>query len=165
MSNVITNKRNTDVIDLTIEQTGTSRSEVFLEEPLLDATRDYTCGCVELCVPLSEEPMITYNVITRQLWEIRRRPAVSSPGASQNPWKCLASPRQRASGTPTARKPLLDIPRLDTNRNNHSGPLADRNFGAGTSDTKIRKIPRGGGIKTSRTIRMVCSSRYMIIHI
>ena len=73
MSNVITNKQNTDIIDLTIEQAGTSRSEFFTEEPLLDATRDYVCGCVELCVPLSEEPMITFNTITQILLVVRRR--------------------------------------------------------------------------------------------
>ena len=59
MSNVIVNKQNTDVIDLTVEQAGISRSEFFAEEPILDATRDYVCGVTELCVPLSEEPMIT----------------------------------------------------------------------------------------------------------
>ena len=75
MSNVVTNKRNTDVIDLTVEQVGGSRSEIFLEEPLLDATRDYVCGCVEMCAPLSEEPMITFNTTTAMLFEVRKRTA------------------------------------------------------------------------------------------
>ena len=62
-------------MDLSVEQTGSSSSDVFLEEVLLDATRDYIVGCVELCCPLSEEPMITYNTTTRDLLTVRRRRA------------------------------------------------------------------------------------------
>lgn len=75
MASAITNKSNGDIVDLSVEQTGSSTSEVFLEEVLLDATRDYVVGCVEMCVPLSDEPMITFNITTKDLITVRRRPA------------------------------------------------------------------------------------------
>jgi hypothetical protein len=73
MSTVIANYSNTDVTDITIEQSGSSRAEVFLEEPLLDATKTYFCSVSEMAVPMSEEPMITYNLTRRELLYIRRR--------------------------------------------------------------------------------------------
>ena len=64
MTTAISNVANTDIVDLTLEQAGASRTEVFLEEPLLDATKDYMVSCSEFAAPLSEEGMMTYNLAT-----------------------------------------------------------------------------------------------------
>ena len=82
MSAAITNVAGTDIVDLTVEQSSSSRTEVFLEEPLLDATKDYMVSCVELAVPLSEEPMITYDLLQRDLLTIRRRKIGAAPNTA-----------------------------------------------------------------------------------
>ena len=60
MATAITNYSNTDIVDFTVEQSSTSRTEIFTEEPILDATKDYVVSVTEMAVPLSEEPMITW---------------------------------------------------------------------------------------------------------
>ena len=73
MTTTIANYSGTDITDLTCEQAGTSRAEIFLEEPLLDATKTYMISVSELAVPLSEEPMLTYNLLRARLLSVRRR--------------------------------------------------------------------------------------------
>ena len=75
MTTTIANVGNTDIVDFSIEQTGSPRTEVYLEEPLLDGTKDYMVAVTELCVPLSEEPMMTFSLADRDLFTIRRRKA------------------------------------------------------------------------------------------
>ena len=73
MTTAIVNRSHSDVVDLTIEQRGQPRTEIFLEEPLLDGTKDYVVGCTALAIPMSEEPMITYDDTIRDLLNIRIR--------------------------------------------------------------------------------------------
>ena len=73
MTTAVTNRSNSDVVDFTIEQRGSPHTEVFLEEPLLDGTLDYVVGCSALAIPMSQEPMITFNDATRTMLEIRMR--------------------------------------------------------------------------------------------
>ena len=73
MSSVILNRGNTDVVTLDIEQTGSARSEVMTEEPLLDNSRDHMIAVTQLSAPLDLEPMITYNVLTSLLFTVNRR--------------------------------------------------------------------------------------------
>ena len=80
MTTAIISKANSDVVDLTIEQHSNSRTELFLEEPLLDGTLDYVVGCSALAIPMSEEPMIPYNLATRELFEIRVRNTGANEG-------------------------------------------------------------------------------------
>jgi len=84
MTTAISNVANTDIVDLTLEQAGASRTEVYLEEPLLDATKDYMVSCSEFAAPLSEEGMITYNIATSVLLTIRRRFVGAAVGAPNN---------------------------------------------------------------------------------
>ena len=84
MSVTIINRANTDVTDLTIEQTGTYRTDVFLEEPLLDSTKDYMVSCSSLAVPLSSEPMITHDVEVQDLLTVRRRKHGVGPNTAQD---------------------------------------------------------------------------------
>ena len=73
MSVTIINRSNTDVTDLNVEQTGSYRTDVFLEEPLLDSTKDYMVTCNSLAIPMSSEPMITHDVTVQDLLTVRRR--------------------------------------------------------------------------------------------
>ena len=73
MSVTVTNRSNIDITDLNIEQTGTYRTDVFLDEPLLDSTKDYMVSCSALAVPMSDEPMITHDVAVQDLLTVRRR--------------------------------------------------------------------------------------------
>ena len=84
MTTAISNVANTDIVDLTLEQAGASRTEVFLEEPLLDATKDYMVSCSEFAAPLSEEGMMTYNLATSVLLTIRRRNVGNDQGVPYN---------------------------------------------------------------------------------
>ena len=54
MSSVIVNKVDLDLVDIEIEQTGTSTTDMFFQEPVLDHTRDYVVACSELSVPIQE---------------------------------------------------------------------------------------------------------------
>ena len=65
MTTAITNHAGTDITDFTVEQSSTYRTEIFMEEPLLDATKDYVVSCSEFAAPLSEEPMLTYRLVVR----------------------------------------------------------------------------------------------------
>ena len=49
------------------------RTDVFLDEPLLDSTKDYMVSCSALAVPMSDEPMITHDVAVQDLLTVRRR--------------------------------------------------------------------------------------------
>ena len=73
MSSVFLNRGNTDVTDVQIEQAGSSSAEILTEQPLLDSTKDYVMGVTSCVCPLSEEPMITYDITASQLFEVRRR--------------------------------------------------------------------------------------------
>ena len=73
MSSVFLNRGSLDVTDVQIEQAGKSSAEILTEQPLLDSTKDYVMGVTSCVVPLSEEPMMTYDVSTSQLFEVKRR--------------------------------------------------------------------------------------------
>jgi len=73
MSQVILNRGNVDVTELQVEQAGSASCEVITEAPLLDSTKDYVMGCTSCVVPLTEEPMITYDVNNALLFTVRRR--------------------------------------------------------------------------------------------
>ena len=61
MTTITTNKLGLDVVDIQVEHTGEARTDMFFQEPVLDAERDYVLGVSELSVPLSHEPMISGN--------------------------------------------------------------------------------------------------------
>ena len=84
MSAAITNVKNTDVVDLTMEQSSSPRTEIWMEEPLLDATKDYVVTCSELACPLSEEPMLTYDIIEKDLFTIRKRKIGQKPNSDDD---------------------------------------------------------------------------------
>ena len=67
MTTAVTNHTGTDITDFTVEQSSTYRTEIFMEQPLLDATKDYVVSCSEFAAPLSEEPMLTYRLAVRDL--------------------------------------------------------------------------------------------------
>ena len=73
MSNIVLNRGNVDVTDLEIEQAGSASCEILTEQPLLDSTKDYVMGVTSCVVPLTEEPMITYDITASQLFTVRRR--------------------------------------------------------------------------------------------
>ena len=73
MSQVVLNRGNVDVTDVQIEQAGSASAEIMTEAPLLDSTKDYVMGVTSLVVPLTEEPMITYDVNNAQLMTVHRR--------------------------------------------------------------------------------------------
>ena len=73
MSNIILNRGNVDVTDLEIEQAGSNACEIMTELPLLDSTKDYVMGVTSCVVPLTEEPMITYDIFASQLFTVRIR--------------------------------------------------------------------------------------------
>lgn len=82
MSVAITNRSNIDITDLNIEQTGTYRTDVFLDEPLLDSTKDYMVSCSSLAVPMSNEPMISHDVTVQDLLTVRRRVHGAAPNTA-----------------------------------------------------------------------------------
>jgi hypothetical protein len=82
MSVSIINRTNTDVTDLNVEQTGSYRTDVFLEEPLLDSTKDYMVSCSALAIPMSSEPMITHDVTVQDLLTVRRRKHAAAPNTA-----------------------------------------------------------------------------------
>ena len=73
MSNILINRGNVDVTDLEIEQAGSPSCEILTEQPLLDSTKDYVMGVTSCVVPLTEEPMITFDITARTLFTVRRR--------------------------------------------------------------------------------------------
>ena len=82
MSSIILNRGNVDVTDLEIEQGGSNASEIMTEFPLLDSTKDYVMGVTACVVPLTEEPMLTYDITSAQLFTIRRRKNAAAPNSA-----------------------------------------------------------------------------------
>ena len=82
MSLTVINRANTDVTDLNVEQAGSYRTDLFLEEPLLDSTKDYMVSCSSLAVPLSSEPMMTHDVTVQDLLTVRRRKHGAAPNGA-----------------------------------------------------------------------------------
>ena len=75
MSTVIVNKIDLDLVDLEIEQTGTSTTDMFFQEPVLDHTRDYVVAVSELSVPIQEEPMLSNISKNKDILYIRKKVA------------------------------------------------------------------------------------------
>jgi hypothetical protein len=50
MSTVIVNKVGLDIVDIEIQQKGSAVTDMFFQEPVLDATRDYVVGVSELSI-------------------------------------------------------------------------------------------------------------------
>ena len=75
MTTVITNKIGLDIVDIEVEQTGEAETDMFFQEPVLDASKDYVVGVSELTVPLSAEQMLTNNstIINGVLLEFKRK--------------------------------------------------------------------------------------------
>jgi len=84
MATAVTNYTNTDIVDFTVEQSSESRTEIFTEEPILDATKDYVVSVTEMAVPLSEEPMITWRAAVQTLLVIRRRKIGAQPNTAED---------------------------------------------------------------------------------
>ena len=61
MSSVVANKIGLDIVDIEVEQKGVPDTDMFFQEPVLDASKDYVLGVSELSVPLGREPMLTLN--------------------------------------------------------------------------------------------------------
>ena len=70
---VFINRGQSDVVDVQVEQSGKSSAEILTEQPLLDSTKDYVMGVTSCVVPLTEEPMMTFDITTSQLFEVRKR--------------------------------------------------------------------------------------------
>ena len=75
MSTVIVNKVDLDLVDVEVEQTGTSTTDMFFQEPVLDYTRDYVVAVSELSVPIQEEPMLSNRSGNATIFYIRRKVA------------------------------------------------------------------------------------------
>ena len=73
MSTVIVNKVGLDIVDVEIQQKGSAVTDMFFQEPVLDATRDYVVGVSELSIPLGHEPMLSAIAGNKVLGYIRRR--------------------------------------------------------------------------------------------
>lgn len=75
MTSVVTNKIGLDVVDIEVEQTGEPQTDMFFQEPVLNASKDYVVGISELTVPLTAEPMLTNNssIINGVLLEFKRK--------------------------------------------------------------------------------------------
>ena len=73
MTSVILNRGNVDVTDVFVEQAGSASCEIVTEQPLLDSTKDYVMGCTSCIVPLTEEPMMTFDLNTALLFKVRLR--------------------------------------------------------------------------------------------
>ena len=82
MSNIVLNRGNVDVTDLEIEQAGTNACEIMTELPLLDSTKDYVMGVTSCVVPLTEEPMISYDITAAQLFTVRIRKHGAAPNTA-----------------------------------------------------------------------------------
>ena len=75
MTSVVTNKIGLDVVDIEVEQTGEPQTDMFFQEPVLNASKDYVVGISELTVPLTAEPMLTNNssIINGVLLEFKQK--------------------------------------------------------------------------------------------
>ena len=66
MRTIQTNKLGLDVVDIQVECTGNSQTDMFFQEPVLDHERDYVLGVSEISVPLAGEHPITTDSILLQ---------------------------------------------------------------------------------------------------
>ena len=66
MTTIQTNKIGLDVVDIQVECTGESFTDMYFQEPVLDAERNYVLGISELSVPLADEPLITKDPRLRE---------------------------------------------------------------------------------------------------
>ena len=65
MTTIQTNKLGLDIVDIQVECTGESQTDMYFQEPVLDPVRSYVLGVSELSVPLAGEPMITNDEFLR----------------------------------------------------------------------------------------------------
>ena len=80
MTTIQTNKIGLDVVDIQVECTGESFTDMYFQEPVLDPERNYVLGISELSVPLASEPLITKDPRLREeviLRFIRKRSQVA----------------------------------------------------------------------------------------
>ena len=75
MTTIHTNKLGLDVVDIEVETTGSSLTDMFFQEPVLDKERDYVLGVSEISVPLAAENPITSDPILLEepLLELKRK--------------------------------------------------------------------------------------------
>ena len=66
MTTIQTNKIGLDVVDIQVECTGESFTDMYFQEPVLDPERNYVLGISELSVPLADEPLITKDPRLRE---------------------------------------------------------------------------------------------------
>ena len=97
MTTVITNKIGLDIVDIEVEQTGEAETDMFFQEPVLDASKDYVVGVSELTVPLSAEQMLTNNstIINGVLLEFKRKQLMGVMLAVGDPNVTIADNRAR----------------------------------------------------------------------
>ena len=81
MTTIQTNKLGLDIVDIQIECTGTSQTDMFFQEPVLDQARDYVLGISELSVPLAEENLITSDpsLLAESIMQFRKRRDLLGP--------------------------------------------------------------------------------------
>lgn len=73
MSRVILNKVGTDIVDLSVTQTGDSETTVVLKDALLDEAKEYHFAVTELSIPLTNTSMFEWITDPTELFIIHRR--------------------------------------------------------------------------------------------
>jgi hypothetical protein len=73
MTAVLLNRTDTDIVDLSIIQTGSEESTVMLRDTLLDGSKDYHFCVSELSVPLQNIDMFGFLTSATELFSIHRR--------------------------------------------------------------------------------------------
>lgn len=73
MTTIQTNKLGLDIVDVQVECTGESQTDMYFQEPVLDSARDYVLGISELSVPLASESLITNDesLLSENILEIK----------------------------------------------------------------------------------------------
>ena len=150
MSSVFLNRGDTDVTDVQIEQAGKSSAEILTEQPLLDSTKDYVMGVTSCVCPLSEEPMMTYDINTSELFEVRRRKYGVGAGTAADQLVLPGDPVQAQNCTLSSGYKIFSVTDLVTFlavfSANFSNAIAARGLstdGAGDTENVNVNIPAG----------------------
>ena len=73
MTEVLLNRTGTDIVDLSVNQTGSSETTVILKDALLSGSKDYRFAVTELSVPLQNIDMFGFLTATQELFTVQRR--------------------------------------------------------------------------------------------
>ena len=73
MTEVLLNRTGTDIVDLSVNQTGSSETTVILKDALLSGSKDYRFAVTELSIPLQNIDMFGFLTATQELFTVQRR--------------------------------------------------------------------------------------------